>query len=96
VLPDRPLTLDGRPPRFLDRLPVFDAQSETFEYLVAPPQRDGVASLCYHWMDGTRFAITGIVIPYTGSGELGAQYGSWLVLQNIRAIPQTTEHTAYG
>jgi hypothetical protein len=87
VLPDRPLTLDGRPPRFLDRLLVFDAASETFEYLVAPPQRDGVPSLCYHWTDGARFAVTGIVIPYAETGELGDQYGPWLVLQSTRAIP---------
>lgn len=81
IIPDGPLTIDGKPPRFLDRLLVFDAETRSFDYLVAPAQSDGVPLLCYHWTDGVRFVVTGIVIPYGVDGMLGEHYGSWLVLE---------------
>ena len=85
ILPDGPLTVDGRPPRFMERFLVFDPATETFDYLVAPEQEDGVPLLCYSWTDGERFAITGIVIPYNEQGEPGDQLGPWIVLQNVPA-----------
>ena len=56
--------------------------SQTF-HRTAPEQPDGIPLLCYNWTDGERFAITGIVIPFTESGELGTMHGSWIVLQNF-------------
>jgi transglutaminase-like putative cysteine protease len=82
VVPEGPLTVDGRPPRFLERFLVFDPETRRFEYLAAPAQPDGVPMLCYHWTDGERFAITGIVIPFDAPDEPGHQVGPWLVLQS--------------
>lgn len=85
IVPEGPLTVDGRPPRFLDRLLVFDPQTRGFEYLTAPEQPDGIPLLCYSWTDGRRFAVTGIVIPFAEPGVPGEQYGHWLVLQSVPA-----------
>ena len=85
VIPEGPLTVDGKPPRFLDRYLVFDPANQAFDYLVAPEQPDGVPLLCYNWTDGERFAITGMVIPFAEPGELGAQSGPWLVIQSDEA-----------
>ncbi|MFH1569400.1 MAG: hypothetical protein ABIL09_15500, partial [Gemmatimonadota bacterium] len=52
ILPEGPLTVDGRPPRFLERYLVFDPEAGTFEYLAAPEQPDGIPLLCYNWTDG--------------------------------------------
>ena len=82
VVPDGPLTIDGRPPRFLDRFLVYDPDAGTFDYLAAPEQPDGVALLCYHWTDGERFAITGTTVPYAQPGKPGEIFGSWLVMQS--------------
>jgi len=82
IIPEGPLSVDGREPRFLDRYLVFDPATQTFDYLVAPAQPDGIPLLCYNWTDGARFAITGIVIPFDEPGEPGVQYGHWLVLQS--------------
>lgn len=82
IIPDGPLTVDGRPPRFLDRFLIFDPAAGSFDYLVAPPQPDGVPLLCYSWADAERFAITGYVIPFAEPGVPGEQFGHWLVLQN--------------
>ncbi len=82
VVPEGPLTVDGRPPRFLDRLLVFDPRMQSFDYLVAPEQPDGIPLLCYSWTDGERFAITGIVIPFAEPGEPGRIFGPWFVLQS--------------
>ena len=85
ILPDGPLTVDGRPPRFMERYLVFDAASGGFDYLVAPEQPDGVPLLCYNWTDGKRFAITGIIIPFDEPGVPGTPRGEWVVLQNVEA-----------
>jgi hypothetical protein len=85
ILPEGPLSIDGKPHRFLDRYLVFDPENRSFDYLVAPEQPDGVPLLCYNWTDGKRFAITGIVIPYAKPGELGNHVGPWLVLQSEEA-----------
>jgi hypothetical protein len=82
IIPEGPLTVDGRPPRFLDRFLVFDPAAQSFDYLVAPEQPDGIPLLCYSWADAERFAITGYVIPFAEPGEPGEQFGHWLVLQN--------------
>ena len=82
IIPDGPLTVDGRPPRFLDRFLIFDPVTQSFDYLVAPAQSDGIPLLCYPWTDGARFAITGCVIPFAEPGVTGEQYGHWLVMQN--------------
>jgi len=82
IVPEGPLTVDGRPPRFLDRFLIFDPTAESFDYLVAPAQPDGIPLLCYSWADAERFAITGYVIPFAEPGEPGEQFGHWLVLQN--------------
>ncbi|MEW6754088.1 MAG: transglutaminase domain-containing protein [Candidatus Latescibacterota bacterium] len=82
VIPDGPLTVDGRPPRFLDRLLVFAPETRAFDYLVAPEQPDGIPLLCYHWTDGQRFAVTGMVIPWAEPGVPGEMVGAWIVLQS--------------
>ena len=82
IIPDGPLSVDGRPYRFMERMLVFDPATCQFDYLVAQPQPDGVPLLCYSWTDGERFAVTGIVIPFNEDGEPGEQLGPWLVLQN--------------
>jgi len=87
ILPEGPLTLDGRTPRFLERMLVFDPETRTFDYLVAPEQPDGVPLLCYHWTDGRRFAVTGMMIPFDENGEPGEHVGPWLVLQSEPTQP---------
>ena len=88
VIPDGPLTIDGNPPRFLDRFLVFDPDARTFDYLIAPEQPDGVPLLCYHWTDGERFAITGTTIPFAQPGKPGKPFGSWIVLQSEPAAEE--------
>lgn len=88
VIPDGPLTIDGDPPRFLDRFLVFDPEHSAFDYLTAPEQPDGVPLLCYHWTDGERFAITGTTIPFAQPGNLGKPFGSWIVLQSEPAAQE--------
>lgn len=85
IIPDGPLTVDGKPPRFLDRYLVFDPEAMSFDYLLAPAQGDGVPLLCYNWTDGRRWAITGMVIPFDEPGEPGRHFGPWLVMQNAPA-----------
>ena len=85
IVPEGPLTVDGRPPRFLDRFLVFDPETRAFDYLTAPSQPDGVPLLCYSWTDGERFAITGMVIPYNEPGVPGELRGHWIVLQSVPA-----------
>ena len=82
VMPEGPLAVDGRAPRFLDRFLVFDPESRTFDYLVADPQPDGIPMICYAWADDERFAITGITIPFAEPGVAGEQVGPWFVLQS--------------
>ncbi len=88
IPPEGPLTVDGRPPRFLDRYLVFDSGTGDFDYLVAPEQPDGIPLLCYNWTDGERFAITGTVIPFAEPGVPGEIFGSWIVLQNEPACDE--------
>ena len=88
VIPDGPLTVDGMPPRFLDRFLIFDPDAMAFDYLAAPEQPDGVSLLCYHWTDGERFVITGTTIPYTQPGKLGEIFGSWIVMQSEPAAQE--------
>lgn len=88
VIPEGPLTVDGRAPRFMERYLVFDAAARTFDYLVAPQQPDGVPLLCYAWTDGARFAVTGIVIPFAAPGEPGPICGPWLVMQSQEAAEE--------
>jgi len=82
IIPDGPLSVDGKPFRFLERYLVFDPELQSFEYLAAPEQPDGVPLLCYAWADEDRFAITGMIIPFAEPGELGRKYGHWIVLQS--------------
>jgi len=85
IIPDGPLSVDGRPPRFLERMLVFDAEAGTFDYLTAPEQPDGVPLLCYSWTDGERFAVTGVVVHWDEPGVPGPVFGPWIVLQNREA-----------
>lgn len=85
IIPEGPLSVDGRPHRFLDRYLVFDPETRGFSYLAAPSQPDGVPLLCYNWTDGKRFAITGMILPFKEPGEPGEQFGHWLILQNVPA-----------
>lgn len=56
-------TVDGKRMHFLDRFLVFDAATQRFDYLISPPQADGVAEMCYSkYQDGQVF-ITGHIIP---------------------------------
>jgi transglutaminase-like putative cysteine protease len=85
VPPGADVGVDGRAHRFLDRMLIFDGETQSFDYLVAPEQPDGVPLLCYSWTDGERFAVTGIVIPFGAPGEPGAHFGPWLIIQNVEA-----------
>ena len=82
VIPEGPLTVDGRPPRFMERMLIFDAGSREFDYLTAPPQPDGTPLLCYGWTDGERFAVTGTVLPHDESGHPVPEAGPWIILQS--------------
>ena len=88
--PEGPLTVDGRmPPRFMERLLVFDPEARTFDYLAAPEQPDGVPLLCYSWTDGERFVITGTMIPFAEQGAPGDRiFGSWIALQSEEATEE--------
>jgi len=88
IIPEGALSVDGRPPRFLDRYLVFDPERYAFDYLVAPEQPDGIPLLCYNWTDGERFAITGIVIPFDAPGEPGPMFGPWFVVQSQPACDE--------
>lgn len=85
IVPDGRITVDGRPPRFMDRMLVFDAEEGKFDYLRVPEQPDGIPLLCYSWSDGKRFAVTGIVIPFAEPGVPGKDIGPWLVMQSEEA-----------
>lgn len=63
-------TVDGRTMRFLDRFLVFDAATGKFDYLISPPQPDGIAELCYSKYHNGEVFITGHVIPAEPGGEL--------------------------
>lgn len=81
-----PMTVDGRPPRFLDRFLTFNPSNREFGYVVAPAQPDGVPLLCYAWTDGRRYAITGTVLPFHEPGVVDAtDKGAWLVAQSAPA-----------
>ncbi len=80
--PGAKLTVDGREPRFLDRFLVFDPRDKSFDYLIAPPQPDGVPLLCYSWTDGFRFAITGHIQPFDETKQAGTGPGAWIVLES--------------
>ena len=82
IIPEGPLSVDGKPYRFLDRHLVFDPAEMSFDYLVAPEQPDGIPLLCYNWSDGERFAITGMLIPFAEPREPGEKFGPWLVMQS--------------
>jgi len=84
--PGTPMTVDGRTPRFLDRFLAFDPTTRSFDYLIAPPQPDGVPLLCYAWSDDKRLAITGTVLPYREPGVVdAADMGAWLIVQSEAA-----------
>jgi hypothetical protein len=83
-------TTDGLFSRFLGAHLVFDPATGSFDYLRAPAQPDGVPLLCYWWTDGTRFAITGIVIPFNRRGTPGPQEGPWIILQSEPARGEAT------
>ena len=48
---DRLPTVDGNDLRFMERLLVFDPETQSFDYLIAPEQPDGMPLLCYSWND---------------------------------------------
>lgn len=76
-------TVDGRRMHFLDRFLVFDAATGGFDYLVSPPQPDGVAELCYSkFQDGNLF-ITGHVIPLNPGEEFQYKPGDYCVWQSL-------------
>lgn len=72
-------TVDGRTLRFLDRFLVFDAATGQFDYLVAPPQADGVAELCYSKCHNGEVFITGHVIPVEPGAEMQYKAGDYCV-----------------
>lgn len=87
IMPEGKLpTVDGRPLRFMERFLVFDPEQQTFDYLCAPEQPDGLPLLCYAWADEKRFAITGMILPWGAPGEPQAlEQGHWLILQSESA-----------
>jgi len=87
IAPDGELpTVDGRPLRFMERFMVFDPESQTFDYLFAPSQPDGLPLLCYAWADANRFVITGILLAWGKPQEpLSLEPGHWLILQSQSA-----------
>lgn len=89
IVPKGRTTVDDRPPRFLERMLVFDAASQKFDYLAAPAQADGIPLLCYNWTDGKRFVITGIVTPFVEPGVPGPEKGPWLIVQSQPAAAES-------
>jgi hypothetical protein len=86
---DKLPTVDGRDLRFMERYLVFDPETQSFEYLIAPTQHDGLPLLCYSWNDETRMLITGFVLPWGEDGHPQAmEPGPWLIWQTEAA--QTT------
>lgn len=85
IVPEGKITVDGRPPRFMEKLLVFDAATRCFEFLEAPTQPDGFPLLCYSWCDGKRFAVTGILLPLVEGRKAGPEPGRWIVMQNFVA-----------
>lgn len=88
---DRPRQGADRAAGGLDRLLVFDPEGGGFDWLVAPPQPDGVPVLGPGWSDGRQFAVTGVVAPVTEPGEPPAPRGTWFVLQS-----QPAQEPAFG
>lgn len=83
---DKLPTVDGRDLRFMERYLVFDPEDQSFEYLMAPEQPDGLPLLCYAWNDENRFLITGFVLPWDEEGHPQAfEPGPWLILQSEAA-----------
>lgn len=80
-----PISVDGKPNRFMEKFIVFDPETRGFDYLEAPRQPDGVPLLCYPWTDGKRFAITGLVQPYTAPGDVLPEQGYYFILQSVPA-----------
>ncbi len=86
IVPDGPLSVDGKPYRFMQHYLVFDPETRAFEYLTAPAQGDDTTVLlCYAWTDGQRFAITGLALPHDEPGVPRREQGYWLVLQSTPA-----------
>ena len=81
----QPSTVDGLAPRFMDRFLVYDPAQQTFDYLIAPEQTDGMPLLCYSYADEKRFVITGFVLPWARPGEPLMWDGSWLIFQSDEA-----------
>jgi len=77
--------VDGKPHRFQGFQIVFDPESQSFDRLQAPRQKDGHPLLCYQWSNEEYFFISGYIIPFDDSGEAGKEKGDWLILQNIKA-----------
>ena len=78
-------TVDGQPMRFLDRFLVFDAETGEFDYLVSPPQPDGVTELCYSKYQHGKVFITGHVIPTAPGAPVGYGPGDYCVWQSFPA-----------
>ena len=72
-------TVDGRTLRFLDRFLMFDAATGKFDYLVSPPQPDGVAELCYSKYRNGEVVITGHVIPVEPGREFVYKSGDYCI-----------------
>jgi hypothetical protein len=81
-----PMTVDGRPERFLERLVVFDPGRQKWrDDLVAPAQPDGLPILVYSWSNGADWAITGSLLRSDMPEADGDCAGPWLVLQSSPA-----------
>jgi len=90
ILPDagQPLSVDGHEPRFMERFLVFNPEDQSFDYLIAPEQPDGLPLLCYAWNDDNRFLITGFVLPWEKPGVPRMWDGPWLILQSEEAAEE--------
>jgi len=87
IEPGDPLpTVDGRPPRFMERFMIYDPAQKSFDYLVAENEDDGLPLLCYPWANDEQFVITGFVQPWREPGVPDTTVpGHWLILQSQAA-----------
>jgi hypothetical protein len=66
----------------MERMIAFDPRTKKLDYLIAPPQPDGIPLLAYAWTDGTDFAATGTLLQLESPGVASTKPGPWIVVQN--------------
>jgi hypothetical protein len=90
IPPDASIGVDGHAYRFLDRYLVFDAATQAFEFMVVPPQPDGLPLVCYAKVHQGELVITGYLIPSSNEAPTKLP-GDWLVWRSGQAVERPFE-----